>query len=64
MLSQDISSLSDRINKKKQDQKQIKDNTGGFSIMNALNIWNTRREDEGGILTVEKEEAELRNKTA
>jgi hypothetical protein len=56
--------LSDRISKKKQDQKQIKDNAGGFSIMNALNIWNTRREDEGGSLTVEKEEAELRNKTA
>jgi len=30
--------------------------------MNALNIWSNKREEEGGSLTVEKEETELRSK--
>lgn len=30
--------------------------------MNALNIWTTRKDEEGSSLTVEKEEAELRTK--
>lgn len=30
--------------------------------MNALNIWNNKRDQEGGSLSVQKEEAELRTK--
>jgi hypothetical protein len=30
--------------------------------MNALNIWNTKRDEEGSNMSVEKEEAELRAK--
>lgn len=30
--------------------------------MNALNIWNNKRDQEGGSLSVQKEEAELRAK--
>ncbi len=30
--------------------------------MNALNIWNNKRDEEGGSLSVEKEEAQLRAK--
>lgn len=53
-LSQDIRSLEERIQRKKQDQRTVKDNSGGFSLMNALNIWNSKRDEEGGNLNLEK----------
>lgn len=43
-LSQDIRSLEERILRKKQDQRTVKDTASGFSLMNALNIWNNKRD--------------------
>jgi hypothetical protein len=55
-LSQDIRVLEDRITKKKQDQRTVKEAPGGFSFMNALNIWTNKKEDETGNLSLEREE--------
>lgn len=50
--------------RKKQDQRTVKDNSGGFSLMNALNIWNTKRDEQGSSMSVQKQEIELRAKKA
>ena len=63
VLSQDIRTLEDKIHRKKVEQKRSKqDKGGGFSLMNALNIWNNRREEEMAGASVEKEEKELKAK--
>jgi hypothetical protein len=42
-LSQDIRALEDRIIKKKQEKTNVKEAPGGFSFMNALNIWSNKK---------------------
>lgn len=42
-LSQDIRALEDKIGKKRQDQRNIKESPGGFSFMNALNLWSNKK---------------------
>ena len=62
-LSQDIRVLEDRIVRKREEQqKNAKEGQGGFSFMNAFNIWTNKKEEETGHLNLEKEEGELRNK--
>jgi hypothetical protein len=36
----------------RQDQKTVKDTAGGFSFMNALSIWNSKKDEEGGNLNL------------
>lgn len=48
--------------RKRQDQKTVKDTAGGFSFMNALSIWNSKKDEEGGNLNLQKQEAQLRAK--
>jgi hypothetical protein len=40
--------------RKRQEQRQQKDTGTGFSFMNALNIWNNKKEEEIGNVAVEK----------
>jgi len=54
-LSQDIKALEERIGRKKQEQRNVKEAPGGFSFMNALNIWSNKKEDEASNLSIEKE---------
>jgi len=61
-LSHDIRALEDRIARKKEEQRNIKDAPSGFSFMNALNIWTNKREDDTSNLSLEKEEGELKSK--
>lgn len=55
--------IEDRINRKKQEQKNQKESANsGFSLMNAFNIWGNKKEEDLGVVMVEKEETELKVK--
>lgn len=54
--------IQDQINRKKRDQLHVKETGGGFSFMNSL--WGQKKEEEVGLVAIEKEEAELKVKKA